>query len=284
MQIFESIKSIQAFLSAQKQKGCSVGFVPTMGALHQGHLTLIERAKAENDVIVCSVYVNPTQFNNTFDLEKYPRNVEGDKILLENAECDVLFYPSDEIMYPEGKDNSMKLDFGVLDKVLEGEFRPGHFSGVGLILSKFFHIISADRVYFGQKDLQQCSVVQKLIDTLFFDIQLVVVPTVREKSGLAMSSRNERLSSEGKEVAANLYKALTKVRETLQNGGDLEKARQEGIHSVKKYNEIQLEYLEVVDKKSFTHATETTSKKEMAICVAAFVEGVRLIDNVLVFS
>ncbi|WPP48213.1 pantoate--beta-alanine ligase [Catalinimonas niigatensis] len=284
MQIFESIKSIQAFLSVKKQQGCSIGFVPTMGALHQGHLTLIERAKTDNDVVVCSIYVNPTQFNNTFDLEKYPRNVDRDKILLENAECDVLFYPSDEIMYPEGKDDSMKLDFGALDKVLEGEFRPGHFSGVGLILSKFFHIVSADSVYFGQKDLQQCSIVQKLIDTLFFDIQLVVVPTVREKSGLAMSSRNARLSNEGKEVAANLYETLMKVREMLQNGEDLNKAKQTGINSIKKYKEIQLEYLEVVDRKSFTQATGNTSKKEIAICVAAFIEGVRLIDNVLVFS
>lgn len=284
MQIFESIKSIQAFLYTQKQKGRSVGFVPTMGALHQGHLTLINSAKAENDIVVCSVYVNPTQFNNAADLEKYPRNVEGDKMLLESVGCDVLFYPSDEMMYPEGGNDSIHLDFGTLDKVLEGKFRPGHFSGVGLVLSKFFHIVVADRVYFGQKDLQQCSVVRKLIDVLFFDIQLVVVPTVREKSGLAMSSRNVRLSKEGKEVAANLYKTLMKVREMLQNGEAPNKAKEKGINSLKKHEEIQLEYLEIVDRKSFAQASGNTSQKETAICVAAFVEGIRLIDNVLVFS
>jgi pantoate--beta-alanine ligase len=284
MQIFESIKSIQTFLSTQRQKGYSIGFVPTMGALHQGHLTLIKHAKKENDITVCSIYVNPTQFNNTSDLEKYPRNADVDKILLTRAGCDVLFLPSDKIMYPEGSDHHIKLDFGDLDKVLEGKFRPGHFSGVGIILSKLFHIVQADRTYFGQKDLQQCSVVQKLIHELFFHLQLVVVPTVREESGLAMSSRNERLSKEGKEMAANLYKALTQVRELLHKGKRLEEARQAGISSLKKHTEIQLEYFEIVDRKSFTQPTEAHPNAELAICVAAFVEGVRLIDNVLVFS
>lgn len=284
MQIFETIKSAKTFLFAQKEKGHSIGFMPTMGALHQGHLTLIEQAKTENNIAVCSIYVNPTQFNNTTDLEKYPRNLDRDKMLLESVGCDVLFCPSDETMYPEGKENSLKLEFGGIDKMLEGKFRPGHFSGVGVILSKLFHTIQPDSVYFGQKDLQQCSIVQKLISELFFDIQLVMVPTVREDSGLAMSSRNQRLSEGGKEMAANLYKALTKMRNFIKKGSKLEKARLEGVHYLEKHKEIQVEYLEVIDIKSFAQATETTPKPALAICIAAFVEEVRLIDNVLVFS
>jgi len=284
MQIFENIKSLQIFLSEQRQKNRSIGFVPTMGALHPGHLSLLKQAKNENDLAICSVYVNPTQFNNTDDLEKYPRNLNLDKNLLENVNCDVLFCPTNEEMYPYERDNGMAMSFGRLDQVLEGKFRPGHFSGVGLVLSKFFHIVQADKAYFGQKDLQQCSVVQKLVDELFFDTQLVIVPTVREDNGLALSSRNERLSAEGKKLAANLYQALQKVSNALQRGKTPEQARQEGVDSLSKYSEIELEYLEVVDKRNFMPPTDATPQVEVAVCTAAYVEGVRLIDNILVFS
>lgn len=284
MQIFKNIKSLQHFLNIKRLKGRSVGFVPTMGALHKGHLNLLQQARKENDITVCSIYVNPTQFNNTIDLKKYPRDLDQDKILLEKEGCEVLFCPSDEEMYPQGYQAGIKFEFGDLEQALEGKFRPGHFSGVGLVVSKLFHIVNPDKAYFGQKDLQQCSVVKRLIDELFFNTQLVIVPTVRESSGLALSSRNKRLSEKGKELAANLYSALTVVSKLIEEEKSLKEALQEGINALNQHPEIEQEYFEVIDKRNFAEATDSTPKAEIAICVAAFVEEVRLIDNVLVFS
>lgn len=284
MQIFESIKSIRQYLDQQQQKGHSSGFVPTMGALHQGHLHLIEHARRDNDISVCSVYVNPTQFNNAQDLKKYPRNLEQDAALLEKAGCDALFCPSDKDMYPDGRAHTLQLDFGPLGNVLEGKFRPGHFSGVGQVLAKLFHIVRADRAYFGQKDLQQCSIVSKLIRDLFFDVQLVIVPTVRESNGLAMSSRNVRMSAAGHDLAANLFEALQAVKKGLEEALPAAVARQKGLAILQEHPEIQLEYLEVVDSKSFTEIRKSKQAAQIAVCIAAYVEGVRLIDNLLVFS
>ncbi|MDF9800429.1 pantoate--beta-alanine ligase [Catalinimonas alkaloidigena] len=284
MQIFKNIKSLQYFLAEERQKKRSVGLVPTMGALHEGHLKLLNQSQKENDITVCSIYVNPAQFNNTDDLKKYPRDLDHDQFLLEKQACDVLFSPSDKEMYPEGNLNGIKLGFGKLEQVLEGKFRPGHFSGVGIILSKLFHIVNSDKAYFGQKDLQQCSVVRKLIEELFFSTQLVIVPTVRENNGLAMSSRNTRLSEKGKDLAANLYHAITKVKNLIEEGEKIEVARQAGISTLKEQPKIRQEYFEVIDKRDFTTAADITPKSEIAVCVAAFVEEVRLIDNVLVFS
>jgi pantoate--beta-alanine ligase len=284
MQIFKNIKSLQHFLDEKRLKKRSIGFVPTMGALHKGHLSLLEEAKKENEIIVCSIYVNPTQFNNTNDLKKYPRDLDHDKDLLKKGGCDVLFCPSDEEMYPRGYQTGIKIEFGDLEQALEGKFRPGHFSGVGLVVSKLFHIVNPDKAYFGQKDLQQCSVVKRLIDELFFNTQLVIVPTVRESSGLALSSRNKRLSEKGKQLAANLYSALAVVEKLMKEGKSPKVALQEGINALNQYPEIEQEYFEVIDKRNFVKATDSTPKAEIAVCVAAFIEEVRLIDNILVFS
>ncbi|MEK6476096.1 pantoate--beta-alanine ligase [Catalinimonas sp. 4WD22] len=284
MQIFKNIKSLQHFLDEKRLEKRSIGFVPTMGALHKGHLSLLEEAKKENEIIVCSIYVNPTQFNNTNDLKKYPRDLDHDKDLLKKEGCDVLFCPSDEEMYPRGYQTGIKFEFGDLEQALEGKFRPGHFSGVGLVVSKLFHIVNPDKAYFGQKDLQQCSVVKRLIDELFFNTQLVIVPTVRESSGLAMSSRNKRLSEKGKELATNLYSALAVVEKLMKEGKSPKVALQEGINALNQHPEIEQEYFEVIDKRNFVEATDSTPKAEIAVCVAAFVEEVRLIDNILVFS
>lgn len=284
MQIFKNIKSLQHFLNKERLKERSIGFVPTMGALHKGHLNLLQQARKENDITVCSIYVNPTQFNNTIDLKKYPRDLDQDKILLEKEGCEVLFCPSDEEMYPQGYQAGIKFEFGDLEQALEGKFRPGHFSGVGLVVSKLFHIVAPDKAYFGQKDLQQCSVVKRLIDELFFNTQLVIVPTVRESSGLALSSRNKRLSEKGRELAANLYSALTVGAKLIEEGKDPKIAIQEGVNALNQHPEIEQEYFEVIDKRNFAEATDSTPKAEIAICVAAFVEEVRLIDNILVFS
>ncbi len=284
MQLLNSAHEARKFMALQQQKGLSCGFVPTMGALHPGHLSLLAHARKDNDVNVCSVYVNPTQFDNAEDLEKYPRDLDQDIKLLEEAGCDALFCPTDEVMYPDGKGQALQIDFGPMSRVLEGKFRPGHFSGVGLVLSKLFHIIPADRAYFGQKDLQQCSIVDKLISDLFFGIELVIVPTVREPGGLAMSSRNARLSRQGRELAANLYVALQAVRQALEKGKTAEAARQEGTDVLARSPTIQTEYLEVVDFSSFSVLGGTDITEQAAVCIAAYVDGVRLIDNVLLNS
>src|SRR6478735_2463281 len=203
MEIFKEIGPLRAYLRSQKKGQSTVGLVPTMGALHTGHLTLIKEAKAENDLTVCSIYVNPTQFNNASDLAKYPRLLEKDSQLLKEAGCDVLFAPENSEMY--ASPSELKLEFGQLDKILEGKFRPGHFSGVGLVVSKLFNIVKPDRAYFGQKDFQQFAIISKLNEELLFGISLKAVYIVREEDGLAMSSRNLRLSSEERKKAIIFY-------------------------------------------------------------------------------
>lgn len=284
MQILYGVNSTRNFIAQIRRKGLSCGFVPTMGALHAGHLSLLEHARKDNDLSVCSVYVNPTQFNNPQDLEKYPRDLEQDIQLLEEAGCDALFCPGDEVIYPHGQEHAVQMDFGPMSRVLEGKFRPGHFSGVGLVVSKLFNIVRPDRAYFGQKDLQQCSIINKLVSDLFFEVELVTVPTVREPSGLAMSSRNKRLSPAGRKVAANLCVALKAVQQGLEKDASLGAARQQGLDVIARYPEIQLEYLEVVERMHFTVVREEPTDEKLAVCVAAYVDGVRLIDNLLLFS
>lgn len=284
MQILYGINSTRNYIAQKRREGFSCGFVPTMGALHDGHLALLARARKDNDLSVCSVYVNPTQFNNPGDLEKYPRDLEKDIQLLEQSGCDALFCPGDEVMYPTGKAHTLSMDFGPMSRVLEGEFRPGHFSGVGLVVTKLLNIVRPDRAYFGQKDLQQCSIVNKLLSDLFIEVELVTVPTVREPSGLAMSSRNERLSPEGRKVAANLYVALRAVAKGLEEENEIEAARKRGLDVLARYPEIRLEYLEIVERTHFTVVREKPGHGELAACIAAYVDGVRLIDNLLLFS
>jgi pantoate--beta-alanine ligase len=284
MQILYGVNSTQKFIAQKRREGLSCGFVPTMGALHAGHLTLLEHARKDNDLSVCSVYVNPAQFNNPRDLEQYPRDLEQDIHMLEQAGCDLLFCPVDEEMYPQGKEVSLTMDFGPMSRVLEGEFRPGHFSGVGLVVAKLMNIVKPDRAYFGQKDLQQCSIINKLLSDLFFEVELVTVPTVRETSGLAMSSRNRRLSPEGRKVAANLYVALQAVAKDLKQDANVEQALHQGLDVIAQYPEIQLEYLEIVERTHFTVVRQKPDEGELAVCIAAYVEGVRLIDNLLLFS
>src|SRR5688500_4628457 len=194
MEIFKQIAPLQAYLKHLKLSGKSVGLVPTMGALHAGHISLINASKAENDVTVGSIFVNPIQFNNQNDLLKYPRTLNKDIELLEEAGCNVLFSPENTEMYPER--STVTLDFGPLDKIMEGEFRPGHFSGVALVVSKLFNIVKPDHAYFGQKDWQQFAIIQKLTEELNFDVSLRSIATLRESDGLALSSRNLRLDSE----------------------------------------------------------------------------------------
>lgn len=280
MLIFKEIKPFQQWLGNQRKNEKSIGFVPTMGALHEGHLSLIRKAQEENDLVVCSVYVNPTQFNNAEDLAKYPRLLEKDSLLLEEIACDVLFAPTDTEMYPQKP--SIQFDFGSLEKVMEGAYRAGHFNGVGIIVSKLFHIVSPDKAYFGQKDLQQFLIIKKLVEDLFFNVNLVLCPIAREESGLAMSSRNQRLNEEQKQLASHLFKALQIVQEHLKLHKNPSLAEQAGKKYIADFQNITLEYLEITKADSLQKLSEVkTTTEEVALCIAAIIGGVRLIDNIL---
>lgn len=265
-------------MASQRLLGKSIGFVPTMGALHEGHLSLISKAKSETDLTVCSIFVNPTQFNNSHDLAVYPRTLEADCSLLERVACDVVFAPSADEMYPQMP--TMTFDFGDLERVMEGAFRPGHFNGVGIVVSKLFHIVQPDKAFFGQKDLQQCAIVNQLIHNLSFDLEFVVCPTQRETDGLAMSSRNRNLSPEQRSIAPVLYKALQKGRDLLLNGQSSVQVKQAIEDSLGNIQAIELEYFEIADKNTLAPIQEYVPEKT-ALCIAAYLGKTRLIDNIL---
>ncbi len=276
---FDQIHPLRKYLSEENKKGKTIGFVPTMGALHNGHISLIERSKGENDITVCSIFVNPTQFNNPADLLKYPRPIEHDKQMLEKALCDILFLPEDNEMYPSP--GFTKISFGSVEDVMEGKYRKGHFSGVGIILSKLFHIIQPDNAYFGQKDLQQCAVVKVLVKDLFFNVNIITCPTLREADGLAMSSRNKRLSPEQRQAAPVLYQTLEGAKKDLFQGKKIEKIKSEVEHFFKLRNDMNLEYFEIVDNTTLLPIQNPRDHKEIAICIATYFGEVRLIDNII---
>jgi pantoate--beta-alanine ligase len=257
----------------------TLGFVPTMGALHSGHIDLIKRAVAENQWAVCSIFVNPTQFNNPEDLKKYPRTLDQDIALLEAAGCQVLFCPEVEEMYPSV--STLKFDFGHLEHIMEGKFRPGHFNGVGIIVTKLFHMVKPTRAYFGLKDIQQVAVVSTLVKDLSFDLEIVPCPTVREASGLAMSSRNRRLSPEGLQKASELYASLRMAKEELEKGKTSLAVKEEVKMFFKERPYFELEYFEMAHLESLLPVDKKQEEGKTAIILAAFLDGVRLIDNLV---
>ncbi|MFZ5973588.1 MAG: pantoate--beta-alanine ligase [Bacteroidota bacterium] len=282
MEIFKEIGPIRAFLRSRKTGPVSIGFVPTMGALHEGHLRLIRTSRQQNDLTVCSIYVNPIQFNNPADLEKYPRTLAADIKLLEQENCDVLFVPSNDTMY--SKPATVSFQFGTLDQTLEGAFRPGHFSGVALVVAKLFNIVQPTHAYFGQKDYQQFLIVSRLVDELQFDLQLHCEPTVREADGLALSSRNQRLSAEGRKNALILFETLQNARQQLTAGKSWPEVKQTAIEHIAQSGKAQLEYLALADRENLMEAENVTPQNlnNAILLVAAYVENVRLIDNLFV--
>lgn len=266
-----------AFLEQKKLIVKSLGFVPTMGALHDGHLALIRESHRENEITVCSIYVNPTQFSNADDLARYPRTIDRDIEMLESVGCNVLFCPSNEEVYPEK--SRIKFDFGPLEQVMEGKFRPGHFSGVATVVSKLFNIVQPSKAYFGQKDFQQFKIVECLVQELKFNVQLRCVPIQREKDGLAMSSRNMRLDNEQRKNAIVFYESLQMAKRRLEEGLSMSLVREE----IKKHCEskpgVKLEYLELTDTSNFVQRESVTSKA--ILLIAGYVGEVRLIDNLL---
>jgi pantoate--beta-alanine ligase len=279
MQIFKEIDSLRVHLQQKRNAGFSVGLVPTMGALHEGHLALIRSSKAATGVTVCSLFVNPTQFNNPSDLEKYPRTVEKDIAMLESAGCDVLFAPETATMYE--RPGVISFDFGNLDKVLEGKFRPGHFSGVATVVSKLFHIVEPDEAFFGQKDYQQFQIISKLVDELKFNIKLHSIPIFREANGLAMSSRNLRLTDEQRKKVMVLHQSLSDARNQLLTGKPWTAIRAEVIEGLNKTEELQLEYFELAHRDDLAVVNDVDPSKGILL-IACFVGTVRLIDNMIV--
>jgi len=277
MDIFPQIEPLRAFLEQKKSPGKSIGFVPTMGALHDGHLALIKESQRENEITVCSIFVNPTQFNNADDLARYPRTIERDIEMLKSVGCEVLFYPSNEEIYPEK--SIIRFGFGRLEQVMEGEFRPGHFSGVAKVVSKLLNIVQPTRAYFGQKDFQQFKIVECLVQELKFNVQLKCVPIHRERDGLAMSSRNMRLNEEQRKNAVVFYESLQLARRRLREGLSISSVREEIRTYCESKPEVRLEYLELADTSNFVLMESVTSNA--ILLIAGYVGEIRMIDNLL---
>lgn len=270
-------QELQQKLSELRIRG-SIGFVPTMGALHSGHLSLVKKAAEENQTVVVSIFVNPTQFNNAEDLKRYPRNLQADLNLLQDTGCNLVFAPDVATIYPEP--DTRKFDFGNLDRVMEGKHRPGHFNGVAQVVSKLFELIQPDRAYFGLKDFQQLAVIKKLVRMMHLPVEIIPCPIVREKSGLAMSSRNELLTPEERENAALIYQTLVKAK-NLKG----EKSVQEIINRVKDtINQnpyLTVEYFEIVESENLEPVNGWNEHTGLVGCIAVHCGKVRLIDNIV---
>lgn len=278
MIIVQTTKELAAEIEALKSTGKTIGFVPTMGALHQGHLELVSRSVKENYCCVVSVFVNPTQFNNASDLEKYPRDINRDAELLDKAGCDIIFAPeANEIYNTEELNNNFEFDFGGLDKVMEGQFRPGHFNGVVQIVSKLFNLVKPNKAYFGEKDFQQLAIIHRMVEILNFDVEIVDCPIVREESGLAMSSRNERLSAEQRKKAVEISKVLFESRNFVPelSPNELKSWVIENINAV---DGLEVEYFEIAN--TTTLQTIASWTEPSVGCIAVFCGEVRLIDNI----
>ena len=276
---FTSPAALDLHLKEIHTPGVTLGLVPTMGALHNGHLELVKRSVAENTLTAASIFVNPLQFNNPDDLAKYPRTLEADYAMLEAAGCDLVFAPSAEGIYAQPP--VLKLDFGNLEHVMEGAFRPGHFNGVGIVVARLFNRVGPDRAYFGQKDLQQTAVVRRLIEDLAFPVELVVCATVREADGLAMSSRNRRLSAGERALAPLIFRTLNEAKDQLMAGQSVATAKQFVREQFARQPTFALEYFEVADADDLQPVKVRQPEGKTALCVAANLGEVRLIDNVI---
>lgn len=275
---FRKIDALKKKLSSLRALGKSIGFVPTMGALHQGHLELIKRAVDENDFCVCSIFVNPIQFNNKKDLEKYPCDLETDFKKLKSVGCQLVFVPDNTQMYPEP--DLTQFDFGYLDKILEGEFRPGHFNGVAVVVKKLFEIIEPQRAYFGEKDFQQLAIINQLVKVEKMKVEIIPCPIIREADGLAMSSRNARLTDKERDTAPAIYQNLLVIK-NLFNGQNAEELKRNAIVHLNSLDGMKVEYLEIVDDSSLLPLQDENATNINSIAlIATFLGEVRLIDNI----
>ncbi len=279
MLIIKNNAGLQVFIAAAQKKGQRIGFVPTMGALHEGHLALVRHAASLSDIVVCSIFVNPTQFNDPSDLEKYPRPITRDIHLLHNVGCTVVYLPSVDDVYPPGLNTSMRLKPGPLSEVMEGEFRPGHFAGVMQVVNRLLDLVTPDYLIMGQKDYQQVAIIRFMLQSLKSTVELVVSPTIREKDGLAMSSRNVRLTKAWRSHAPLIHKTLSLVRGQL-NQKTLQTIEKEGIEALEEVG-FRPEYFRVVDGETLQQIKDPSHHDHIVVCTAAWAGDVRLIDNVI---
>ena len=278
MEVLRSKNQLEAYIERNKEMGKKVGFAPTMGALHPGHISLYEKARKENDLVISSVYVNPTQFNNANDLKKYPRDTKQDIVMLEKSGfVDAVYIPRDEDLYPDGLE-SKSYDFDGIEKEMEGAFRPGHFDGVGTVVEELFNQVKPDNAYFGEKDYQQLAIIKKLVEKKRLPVQIHGVPTYREESGLAMSSRNERLTSEQRKAAKIIHETLLKVNDWFR------------IITIPEINErvkeifekepgMVMEYFKIADEETLKETDFFYKDRKFRAFIVVFVGDVRLIDN-----
>lgn len=277
MKIVHTVKDLQAGLSALRAQGKTVGLVPTMGALHAGHASLVKRCVAENEAAVVSVFVNPTQFNDKNDLVKYPRTLEADCVLLESCGASFAFAPSVEEMYPEP--DTRQFSYAPLDTVMEGAFRPGHFNGVCQIVSKLFDAVKPDRAYFGEKDFQQLAIIREMVRQMQFPLEIVGCPIVREEDGLALSSRNARLSGEERQQALRISQTLFESR-TFAADHTVEETQRFVEESIAAAPGLRLEYFELVDGTTLQKISHWSDTDYAVGCITVFCGEVRLIDNI----
>ncbi|WP_423129696.1 pantoate--beta-alanine ligase [Gaoshiqia sp. Z1-71] len=280
MLVVNEISELRLLIEGQKEKGMTIGFVPTMGALHAGHLSLVEEAGKQTDFVVVSIFVNPTQFNDLNDLKKYPKNLKADLKLLDSTACRLVFAPEVETIYPEP--DTRQFNFGQLETVMEGQFRPGHFNGVAQVVSKLFMMVEPDKAFFGLKDFQQLVIVKSMVKQLNLPVEIVACPIMREKSGLAMSSRNERLTAEQRENAALIYKTLVEARNKA-NEMSVEELKNRVVERINDNEYLETEYFEIVDDEELNPVTQWNQPVNKVGCIAVFCGEVRLIDN-LVFN
>jgi len=278
MRIYRLAVEMTGFIDNQRKTGQKIGFVPTMGALHQGHISLISQSKKENDLSICSIFVNPAQFNNPADFQKYPITIENDINLLELAGCDVLFLPSIEEIYPS-EFKKEQYDLGYLETILEGKYRPGHFQGVCQVVDRLLSIIDCNTLYLGRKDYQQCRVIEKLLQFKKYNITLNICETIREIDGLAMSSRNVRLSTSERTQAAAIYEAFLYIQKNIKIVplSDIKQAAESLLTS----KGFKVDYIEIANDKLMPLDT-WDGKSAIVALIAAYLNEVRLIDNMVI--
>lgn len=279
MKTFTTVESLRTELDEVRNEGQAIAFVPTMGALHQGHISLIKTALENASCSIASIFVNPTQFNNPEDLTKYPRTLKEDSEMLEKAGCKYLFAPSVEEIYPNGTSQKVQIDLKGMDEIMEGKFRPGHFEGMLQVVKRLLDIVDPDILIMGQKDYQQFSIVNQMIMQLNMPIKLIVAPTMRESDGLAMSSRNRRLTTDMRCNSTVLYKALQYAESNVQadNIAELEKTCKRLIEA----QDLKPEYFEIVDATDLSQIRKYKDDRKIVACVAAWAGEVRLIDNLI---
>jgi pantoate--beta-alanine ligase len=279
MLIFNKKSDLSAFLSPLLKQNKSIGFVPTMGALHQGHLSLLKKSLSENDVTVMSIFVNPTQFNNAEDLDKYPRTLERDVQIMQDLSNNIIVYAPEVADIYEGNTVSESFNYDGLENQMEGKHRPGHFDGVGTIVKRLFEIVQPNKAYFGEKDFQQLQIVKKLVSKHNIPVEVIGCPIHREANGLAMSSRNERLSDTAREKAAVIYQILNSAKDFFQTHSAKETTKYVE-NELKKHAEFELEYFEIAEETTLLPVSEKESNKKYRGFIAIFIENIRLIDNI----